>query len=131
MYLIRRYGITIKASFPATIRSNCPRPVQPLQNIVDRSPAEEYTSVIYQRTKTAEEFVATICADIPASCKVKLALRSADSVPGLQSVPFQPIETGKNISVKDFSGKYLQYRLQLISRDGINTPKVRSVTFTF
>ena len=86
----------------------------PLQNIVDRSPAEEYTSVIYQRTKTAEEFVATICADIPASCKVKLALRSADSVPGLQSIPFQRIEIGKNISIKDFSGKYLQYRLQLI-----------------
>ena len=49
----------------------------------------------------------------------------------LAAEKFKDIEFNKIVPVKDFPGKYLQYRLLLIAEDGINTPRVDKVTLNF
>ncbi len=103
----------------------------PLTNIMNRSSAEEYISQVYQRKNAAETLCAQVAADIPQGTKVQLALRSADSPDKLAAEKFKDIEFNKIVPVKDFPGKYLQYRLLLIAEDGINTPRVDKVTLNF
>ena len=103
----------------------------PLQNIKDRKPAEDYFSGIYERKNAAEKIFCRLDAATPAPTAVKIALRSADTPEALTAEPFTEIAVNKEIPLKKFSGKYLQYRLQLIAKDAVNTPKVKSVTIEF
>jgi len=103
----------------------------PLTNIMNRSSVEEYISETYQRKNPAETLCARVAADIPQGTKVKLALRSADTIEALQKAPFMDVELNKTVPAEKWSGKYLQYSLQLIAPDGINTPRVRQVDIVF
>jgi len=103
----------------------------PLTNIMNRSSVEEYISETYQRKNPAETLCARVAADIPQGTKVKLALRSADTIEALQKAPFMDVELNKTVPAEKWSGKYLQYSLQLIAPDGINTTRVRQVDIVF
>ena len=103
----------------------------PLQNIKNRNSIEEYISTVYERKSSVDSLIASISAQIPKLCKVKIALRSANTLQQLSAEEFKEIDFDKVVSIKNFPGKYLQYRLQLIAEDGINTPKVKRITLSF
>lgn len=103
----------------------------PWQNILDRGASEYYISKVYQRQNPAGTMRVHLDADTPFATRVKIAMRSADTPEALESAPFQNVEADQDVALRQFPGKYLQYRLELIAQDGVATPSVRKVTITF
>jgi len=103
----------------------------PWQNIKDCGSVEEYFSSIYQRQSPAENLTCTIAAQTPAGTSLKMAVRSADSEAELAKQPFVEVTPGQTLPLKKLPGQYLQYRLQLIAPDAVNTPQVAKVLVKF
>ena len=107
-------------------------------NIMDRSFNEYYESVPH--AIPAGEGVTAIYwdADIPAKCDVFAQLRVGDTLEELEKSPWLgSTMEGSRFRAHDFvdreffNGKYMQYRLILYAFNGVETPRVRSVTVEF
>ena len=103
----------------------------PMTNGIDRSNSEYYTSAVFQPEKSFRTITASAKMTVPNTCKVKIYLRSGDSADGLNGNEWKEIPFDQKIDTKEFSGKYFQYRLELIAPDGIGTPRISHVKITF
>ena len=107
-------------------------------NIMDRSFDEYYESVPHKIPKNCGVRKIYWDATIPRKCDVFAQLRVADSLEELEKKPWLgPTNTKNRFRAHDFvdkllfSGKYVQYRLSLYAHNGVETPRVKSVTVEF
>lgn len=102
-----------------------------MSNGINRSSSEFYTSSVFKAEKGFQKILASANMKVPHRCQVKIALRSADSADELDGKAWKEISFDQEISAKEFSGRYFQYRLELIAPDGIGTPRISRIRISF
>ena len=107
-------------------------------NILDRSFNEYYESEPHKIPAGCGVSEIYWDADIPHKCGVYAQFRTADTLEDLALADwFGPTNRASSFNAHDyvekarFSGKYMQYRLNLYAYNALNTPRVRSVTVEF
>ena len=99
-------------------------------NIMDRSDSEYYTSEAFDAKDTKATKVSW-CAENGKRTWVKIQLRCADSIVGLENAEWsESFENNADISSLNLKG-YIQYKLELGAPCGAGTPRVTEVTVEF
>ena len=107
-------------------------------NVLDRSFNEYYESEVHEIPAGCGISNINWDADVPQKCAVFAQFRVADTLEDLAEEAWQgPLNSetsftaNERIETDRFTGKYMQYRLNLYCHNAVNTPRVREVTVSF
>ncbi len=103
----------------------------PFTNVVTRSDSEFYTSKIFELKEKASSIEFSADMTMPAWNKCNLYLRSGETEKALAKAQWKSIPWKSSVSAKEFSGRFFQYRLELVSPDGKGTPRIKEIKAIF